>query len=282
MKEKKKLSRKQIIAIITVAIAVPLIIFWAGIAYVSVNGVEDAGAWDESAGTRFVAHRGYSALYFENTAEAFEAAAKESFFQGIETDVRRTSDGVFVCSHDDRPFLDKSVSVAASTYDEIKDLPLDVSASDHDCDESIDYKICTLQTYLLQCSVSRKTAFIEIKQNFDEEALAALVSLVSKYLSYRKVVFCSFDKDLTKRLYDSYPYYTVQLFTSSKTKAFFYTRMGYNIAVRYDAFTSAAAERAHKADCYYGVYTVNDSALAKKLVAAGVDYIITDTVPDVG
>lgn len=282
MKEKKKLTRKQIIAIITVVIAVPMIILWTGIAYISVNGVEDAGAWDESAGTRFVAHRGYSSAYFENTEEAFAAAAKESFFQGIETDVRMTSDGVFVCSHDDKPFLDKTVSVAASAYDEIKDLPLDTSESVYDTDESVDYRICTLQTFLLRCSVSQKYAFIEIKQNFDEEEIVQLVSLVNKYLSYRKVVFCSFDKDVLKRLYGIYPYYTVQLFTSSKVKAFFYTRMGYNLAVRYDAFTVAASERAHKAESYYAVYTVNDSALAKKLVSEGADYIITDIVLDVG
>ena len=279
MKEKKKLSRKQIIAVITAAIAVPMIILWAGIAYISVNSVEGAGAW-EDVGTRFVAHRGYSALYFDNTTQAFEAAAKESFFQGIETDVRMTSDGVFVCSHDDNPFLDKSVSVAASTYDEIKNLPLDTSGSVHDADKSVDYRICTLQEFLLQCSVSRKTAFIEIKQDFDEEEIVELVTLVNKYLSYRKVVYCGFNKDVMGRLYRAYPYYTVQLFTSSRVKAFFYTRMGYNIAVRSDAFTVAALERAHKAECYYAVYTVNDPELIKKLVSEGADYVITDTVSD--
>ena len=35
--------------------------------------------------TRAIAHRGYSAKYFDNTAEAFEAAGKEGVFYGSET-----------------------------------------------------------------------------------------------------------------------------------------------------------------------------------------------------
>ena len=47
---------------------------------------------------RYVAHRGYSDRYVDNTAEAFKAAAKMNFY-GIETDVRETADGIFVCNH---------------------------------------------------------------------------------------------------------------------------------------------------------------------------------------
>ncbi len=39
---------------------------------------------------RYVAHRGYSDRYVDNTAEAFKAAAKMSFY-GVETDVRETA-----------------------------------------------------------------------------------------------------------------------------------------------------------------------------------------------
>jgi glycerophosphoryl diester phosphodiesterase len=47
-----------------------------------------------------IAHRGYSSLYPENTALAFEKAI-EVGADYIETDLRFSSDGVIVCCHDD-------------------------------------------------------------------------------------------------------------------------------------------------------------------------------------
>ncbi|MBQ9997340.1 MAG: glycerophosphodiester phosphodiesterase, partial [Clostridia bacterium] len=43
----------------------------------------------------FIAHRGYSGKYQENTEEAFLEAVKHGS-GGIETDVRTTADGVLV------------------------------------------------------------------------------------------------------------------------------------------------------------------------------------------
>lgn len=44
-------------------------------------------------------HRGYSDQYSENTMLAFSKAI-ESGFDGIETDVHKTKDGVLVLCHD--------------------------------------------------------------------------------------------------------------------------------------------------------------------------------------
>lgn len=46
-------------------------------------------------------HRGYSDQYPENTMLAFEKAI-ESGFDGIETDVHKTKDGVLVLCHDEK------------------------------------------------------------------------------------------------------------------------------------------------------------------------------------
>lgn len=48
-----------------------------------------------------LAHRGYSDLFPENTMSAFGKAAYSSF-EGIETDVQMTKDGVLVLLHDDK------------------------------------------------------------------------------------------------------------------------------------------------------------------------------------
>ncbi len=46
-------------------------------------------------------HRGYSDQYSENTMLAFSKAI-ESGFDGIETDVHKTKDGVLVLCHDEK------------------------------------------------------------------------------------------------------------------------------------------------------------------------------------
>ena len=48
-----------------------------------------------------LAHRGYSAKYPENTMEAF-IKAYEKGFDGVETDVHLTKDGVLVLIHDEK------------------------------------------------------------------------------------------------------------------------------------------------------------------------------------
>lgn len=49
--------------------------------------------------TAVIAHRGFSAAYPENTHEAFERAI-DAGADLVETDIRLSSDGVFVCHHD--------------------------------------------------------------------------------------------------------------------------------------------------------------------------------------
>ncbi|MBO5469802.1 MAG: Ig-like domain-containing protein [Lachnospiraceae bacterium] len=80
----------------------------------------------------FIAHRGYcEGKYIENTMDAF-ANAVQNGFQGIETDIRVTSDGEFVLSHDasiwERVYkcadvitdsAERSGNIAMLTYDQL-------------------------------------------------------------------------------------------------------------------------------------------------------------------
>ena len=49
---------------------------------------------------KMVAHRGASGLERENTVPAFVAAGNRSYF-GVETDVHKTADGLYVIIHDE-------------------------------------------------------------------------------------------------------------------------------------------------------------------------------------
>ncbi|MCZ6814589.1 MAG: glycerophosphodiester phosphodiesterase family protein [Alphaproteobacteria bacterium] len=61
----------------------------------------DARAWRKRSRGRIliVAHRGFSAIYTENSRAGFEAAIKAGA-DLIETDIRESRDGVLVCVHD--------------------------------------------------------------------------------------------------------------------------------------------------------------------------------------
>lgn len=63
---------------------------------------------------KWIAHRGLSALFPENTMPAFEAA-REHDCDGIETDVQLSSDGFAVLTHDrlEGPAADEHVRLAA-------------------------------------------------------------------------------------------------------------------------------------------------------------------------
>ena len=273
-----KLSKKAIINIITVVLAVILISGWIFLAYIHLEGAEYAGKYNPRSGTKYIAHRGYSAKYFENTYEAFRAAAEENFFQAIETDVYLTADGEYVCSHDENPFVDKSIKITEKTYAEIMDLPLDLTKAPDAADKTLSYRICRLSDYLTLCKGYRKTAVVEIKQNLTKEQATALAKFVASKTGWTDAVFCSFKKDPIDYIYAEHPYADVMLFTSNKTKASLYHEMNFNIGVSEKIISEKLIKKAHKAGVYVNVYTVNDKEAAKKYAAAGVDFITTDDV----
>ena len=79
---------------------------------------------------KFVAHRGLSTVAPENTIPAFVAAAKAGF-DGLESDIRWTSDGHIVVHHDedvDR-MTDGVGKVEQMTFSQIQSLKIDAGAN---------------------------------------------------------------------------------------------------------------------------------------------------------
>ena len=271
-KERKKLSKKQIIAIVTVIVTILLTAFWVMFAYITVNRVNVNG-YEYGMGTRYIAHRGYSAKYFQNTVQAFTAAAEEDFFQGIETDVWRTKDGVFVCSHNENPFTDKSIKIYEHTYDEIKDLPLDKSEN-FGADLMLDYKIATLEEYLEVVSAAQKHAFIEIKQKFSEQEARDLVDLCYAKNSRTRTYFCSFNKKVIDHVLTYEPLARVELFVSLAITAFCYSECGYNVGLNKRLLlTDGFVKILHKKNSFCCAWTVEDKKTADRLASYGVDWI---------
>lgn len=271
-KARKKLTKKQIIAIVTVSVTILLTAFWVMFAYITLNKVTSNG-YEYGKGSRYIAHRGYSDKYFQNTAEAFRAAAEEDFFQGIETDVWMTTDGVFVCSHDENPFVDKKIKIYEHTYEEIKDLPLDRSKAGS-ADVTLDYRIATLEQYLQAVSESKKYAFIEIKQKFSESETYRLVEYCYQRNARTRTYFGSFYKKQIDYVSKYDPFARTELFSSLVLTAFCFAEAGYNVGLHTRLLlTSAFVDLLHKKGSFCCAWTVTDKATAEKLTRYGVDWI---------
>lgn len=122
---------------------------------------------------KLIAHRGFTPAAPQNTLAAFEAAGRRGFW-AIETDVRKTRDGVLVCCHDadTNRHYQGGGPIEECTYQELSRLrPL----RREDQREGMDcVGVPTFQSYLETCKRYGSLPFIETKtQDAGEVALAA-------------------------------------------------------------------------------------------------------------
>lgn len=117
-----------------------------------------------------ISHRGYCAHAIENTLEAFKAAANLGV-DGIETDIRMTSDGRLVLYHDRR--IPDGRAVSRIAYREL-------------CDE-VGFTVPTVQE-ALQWS-DRLLWVLELK---DVEAAGRLMDVLTEFEQSRRLLVVSF------------------------------------------------------------------------------------------
>lgn len=133
----------------------------------------------------FIAHRGNNGgEYKENSVSAFINCFNTSYIDGIEMDVRLTSDGVLVVSHSDL-FNGKVIS-------KTKFFKLGIDSLD----------------YVLSCLSNKKIIIIDVKGN-NLDIVDKLYSVLSKY-DYRFYV-CSFNYDIVSLFKEKYSNYKVGL-----------------------------------------------------------------------
>lgn len=133
------------------------------------------------------AHRGASEYAPENTFAAFYLGI-EMGADGIETDVRRTKDGILVLFHDDSlaRITGQSGSVSDYTYMEL--LEMDFGGYKHSKYQN--EKIVSLEDFLKYYSAKQLSFAIELKgKGFEKETL----DMVYKYMCSDKTTLTSFD-----------------------------------------------------------------------------------------
>ena len=276
---KNRDTKKIIIRISFVAVAVVLLLVYAFMTFYYLNRITSQDRTTATQ-TKVIAHRGHSKLYMENTIDAFNSACSTPYFAGVETDVWRTKDGVFVCSHNSNPFVDKSITIPNSNYEDIKKLPIDTSMVSYDIDKTNNYYICTLRDYLIGCLSSSKIALVEIKQDFSATEVEEFLAFISGKISHKNLFIGSFNKKVIEAIHKRSSYYRVLLFTSDSFVSNLYVALGYNIGVSQKALSESTVKKAHSKNSYTFVYTVNTSEQFVRFKDMAVDFVISDGILD--
>ena len=136
-----------------------------------------------------IAHRGLSAVAPENTEVAFRLATETDCY-GIECDVWKTADGMYLVSHDNslKRMCGVRRNITDYPYEELITYP--VTDGNQIENYPVQYLI-SLRRFFGVLSKTDKMAFVEIKQELTLSELDELVNISKEYKMSERVFFIS-------------------------------------------------------------------------------------------
>lgn len=219
-----------------------------------------------------IAHRGYSSVYEQNTERAFIMAAAHRS-GGAETDVRRTKDGIYVCSHDsDVKFADGTVlAVSDSTWEQLSEKPLINRVSR----ETV--YLCSYRRYLEIMRDNGMICFIELKGQYTEEQVKEVFEIAAEIYDLKKCILQSFSFDNLLRCRELFPDLPL-MYTYGTGESRYERCFEHGIAIDADrvVLTREMIDEFHARGLEVGVWTVNTEEDLMKFKEMGVDYIESD------
>ena len=224
---------------------------------------------------KYIAHRGLSSKAPENTIPAFELAAKEQRYFGIECDVQMTKDNQFVIFHDEdlQRMANVRKRVRDLTYNELLSYSI---LRGNGIKKYSDLKIPLLTDYLEICSFHNKAAVIEVKYVHDITMLTALIDLLDNYPSLT-VIIISFNLSYLKYLRAITTIELQYLSDDILDNEIYDARVNqFNLSLHKDSIHKNLVNRLKKEGFLIAVYTVNDAKDALKFENLGIDYLTTD------
>lgn len=231
---------------------------------------------EEKGNTQFIAHRGLSGIYRENTLLAFKKAGELSYF-GIETDVHLTADGKYVIIHDDTTdrISDQKVAVEKSTLAQLAEVKIRPK-NGYDTEEGT--RIPELFEYIQACKDADKTAVLELKNHFEEKYIAEIIAVIEEIGHLEKTIFISFDWENCVTVRRLQPQQAVQYLTCSICDGLAENlqKNALDIDVYYGELNEKRVKEFHDLGVKINCWTVDTKKDAQKLVAWGVDYITTN------
>ncbi|WP_294752258.1 glycerophosphodiester phosphodiesterase family protein [uncultured Ruminococcus sp.] len=226
--------------------------------------------------TQVTAHRGFSKVAPENTMPAFQAAM-DCGADYIELDLQLTSDGQLVVIHDDK--LDRTTNgkglVERYTYEQLKTLS---AGSWFSKDGEFDDVEIPLFSEVLELTGKDIMLNIEIKKSGDPKKTAEkAVELIEEYGIVNSCYVTSFSYPALKKVKQLNPKIKTA-FIANLATATSYAQLPYidAVSMNYLFVNQSVVNSAHHHGKRIFVWTVDRQSEMQKMMALGVDNIITD------
>ena len=227
--------------------------------------------------TLMVAHRGVSGLETENTASAFVAAGNRSYY-GIETDVYRTTDGKFMLFHDRELTRvgGENILVEQGTLAMYQSVVL-LDKYEHNKNR-FDLRIASLENYISICKKYEKVAVLELKSDFTDEEIKAIVDIAKSYDYLENVTFIAFNIENLNKVRALSPNQTVQFLTCefSDELVTLLKEKKMDLDIHHKALTKENIDILHANGIKINCWTVDDPDRGEELASWGVDYITSN------
>ena len=224
----------------------------------------------------FIAHRGYSAAYPENTLVALEAA-QQAGAQYIEVDVQLSADHVPVLFHDRdlKRLCKQSGTIHGYTFAELQKFTL--SDSEKFADKFAQNKITALQTFIDFLKQHPELhAFIELKRlmidHFGEEPVLRILLPMFEGME-EQISFISYNQTILKTIHDRTDYKTGIVVDNWNELNKAISWQPEWLFCSYDGLPENNTEL--NIESKIAVFEVGNIGLAKHLLARGITYLET-------
>lgn len=237
---------------------------------------------------QFAGHRG-SYRGVENTEEAMMNGINHYGYTGLEIDVKTTSDGEYVCWHDDDlSRVGHNVSIPSSNFADIKDLTLTQTRS------GVTYtaKILTVDRYLEICKENNVFPIIELKwavgiNNNDMSRFHGLYKLIEKHGLIEEARILTSMKKSLEHVRTNYPALKCQFLCYEVSEANYEwcKTWGINPSVQTGGLSKYMARKCHDAGMEVACWTVNSLASYQQHGELGCttmtcDYLMASEMPE--
>lgn len=227
--------------------------------------------------TKFIAHRGLSSIYFENSNKAFVEAGKSRFFYGIETDIWRTLDGKYICAHNNNPFKDTDIFISKYTYKTLANLPLKTQNSTaKELDKNEKITVTTFEEYLSICKYYGKVPIIEVKAALENSYIIEIIDIIEQYFDIKDVYIISFIKDNLDGFYAIKNDLPMMFLTDNSSGKKIILLESYDFAPYMKLMNKFSVSKLHKEGKKINIWTINNSKTVSQFKNMGVDFITTD------
>ncbi|CAD5896480.1 putative Glycerophosphodiester phosphodiesterase [Carnobacterium maltaromaticum] len=223
----------------------------------------------------YIAHRGASGYAPENTLPAFEKAKGN---WGCETDVHVTSDGHWVCMHDDT--IDRTTNgtgkISQFTLEQLKGFIIDAG---NNITNFSNLKIPTLEEYLITMKKIGVIPVIEIKKANNKLDYDTLLELIVSNYFEKSCILISFDLEALKEIRKRNEFIQLQYLVNSITDTNIkdcQELKNCDLDCLHTAIDKETVKKIHTSGLKLNTWTVNQREQNEKLKNMSVDFITTD------